>query len=69
MRHAAAATHAKDILLPEDTDGTSGRLLLLDMVALLLFMLGMRVGEAAAFVWDAMVGRASENACVAGFSF
>ena len=52
VRHAAAATHAKDILLPEDTDGTSGRLLLLDMVlvALLLFMLGLNEGGRAAFV-------------------
>lgn len=42
VRHAAAATHANDILLPEDTtDGTSGRRLLFGMIALLMLMLCM----------------------------
>lgn len=51
VRHAAAATHANDILLPGDTDDTSGRLLLLDMVALLLFMPCMCVLEISKW-WD-----------------
>lgn len=52
VRHAAAATHANDILLPEDAaDDTRGRLLLLDMVALLLFMLYMSEGNGTGNKW------------------
>lgn len=45
VRHAAAATHASDILLPEDPDDTSGRRLLFGMVALLLLLLMLCMNE------------------------
>ena len=52
VRHAAAATHANDILLPEDTDDTSGRRLLFGMVALLLLMLCMSEGNRVNKWWE-----------------